>query len=99
MTSEAANLHSIADRVARGAALLDGREPGWADRVDPDRLDVGLRTRCVLGQVYGNYGLGRHFLELSGAAARRCGFRSVADRDEDAELTAAWAGADGEVDR
>ena len=30
-----------AERVARGAALLDREIPGWADHVDLDRLDVG----------------------------------------------------------
>jgi hypothetical protein len=42
---------TIAERVARGAALLDEREPGWWQRIDLDRLDLGSPCRCVLGQL------------------------------------------------
>ncbi|MFF3443608.1 hypothetical protein [Streptosporangium sp. NPDC002721] len=42
----------ISDRVARGAALLDLRAPGWAARVDPDTLDLEDCWHCVIGQLY-----------------------------------------------
>jgi hypothetical protein len=45
----------ITARVARGAALLDEREPGWWQRIDLDRLDLRSPCRCVLGQLHGNY--------------------------------------------
>lgn len=36
--------------VARGAALLDRRYPGWAS-LDPDTLDVSDGTTCPLAQA------------------------------------------------
>jgi hypothetical protein len=44
---------TIAERVARGAALLDEREPGWWQRIDLDRLYIGSTCDCVLGQLHG----------------------------------------------
>ncbi len=38
-------------RVARGAAMLDDRWPGWRDLIDWDRLDVASVDDCILGQL------------------------------------------------
>lgn len=38
--------------VARGAALLDERMPGWAARIDLDRLELDDTDRCILGQLF-----------------------------------------------
>ncbi|HYE80030.1 MAG TPA: hypothetical protein VEI97_18785 [bacterium] len=46
------------ERVARGAALLDEQAPGWAEKVNVGWLDMSYATRCVLGQLYGNYDAG-----------------------------------------
>jgi hypothetical protein len=51
---------TIAARVARGAALLDEKLPGWADRIDLDRLDLASPCRCVLGQLWLDKPLGDH---------------------------------------
>lgn len=48
---------TVAERVAAGAAWLDGNQPGWVDRIDLERLDIGSCMRCVLGQLYGEYSL------------------------------------------
>jgi len=40
-------------RVKRGAALLDERVPGWADRINTDTLDISHGMRCVTAQVSG----------------------------------------------
>lgn len=40
-------------RVARGAKLLDERQPGWHDLVDPLKLDIASSRRCVIAQAYG----------------------------------------------
>lgn len=42
----------------RGAELLDLVRPGWYMQVQPGKLDLGNRQRCVLGQLYGDYILG-----------------------------------------
>ncbi len=91
-------------RAARGADLLDDRDPGWAARVDPDTLRLGDGAACVLGQLWGEYrrGLGRaRVLDLSSAPSRfvspvDLGFQAVGDLGEAAEdldyalLTRAW---------
>ena len=43
---------TIETRVARGAALLDEKLPGWVHRIDLDKLDLGSPCRCVLGQTW-----------------------------------------------
>lgn len=51
-------MSTIEERVARGAAWLDDNVLGWQNRIDLDRLDMGNRYHCVLGQLYGNYMFG-----------------------------------------
>jgi hypothetical protein len=43
-----------------GAELLDRRSTGWAERIDLQELEMWDCTRCILGQVFGDYvrGLG-----------------------------------------
>lgn len=91
-------------RAARGAALLDDRDPGWAARVDPGALHLGDGAACVLGQLWGDYrhGLGRaRVIDLSSAPTRfvspvDLGFQAVGDLGQAAEdldyafLTRAW---------
>lgn len=43
------------ERVARGAALLDAKRPGWAEKIDIGNLDMPRCDRCILGQVFGDY--------------------------------------------
>jgi hypothetical protein len=51
---------TVVDRVAFRAAVrrLNHVVPRWRERVDPDRLDMMCADRCVLGQVFGDYGVG-----------------------------------------
>ncbi len=64
-----------ADRVRRGAELLDRREPGWAERIDLGRLKLSDSCLCVIGQLNGGlepdpgsdnspYGIGMFALEV-----------------------------------
>lgn len=79
-------------RAARGARWLDRREPGWAGRVDPDRLDILSARNCVWGQLYGNYRSLSASLLFFGRQ-RRFGFYPDRDLgfDWDArDLTEAW---------
>lgn len=50
--------------AAKGASFLDEARPGWADKVDLDRLDLGDCMSCVLGQLYGGYVAGINSDEL-----------------------------------
>lgn len=45
-------MSEIAVRVARGAAWLDEKYPGWWAKIDLSTLDLSRCTQCVLGQVY-----------------------------------------------
>ena len=45
-------MSTIAERVAKGAALLDAEQPGWADRIDLDELELESCRHCVLGQLF-----------------------------------------------
>lgn len=42
---------TASELVARGAALLDSKLPGWADQIDLDTLEMASGCRCVLGQL------------------------------------------------
>lgn len=41
--------------AAAGAAVLDDLHPGWAYRINVDRLAMSNGSDCVLGQLYGHY--------------------------------------------
>lgn len=45
-------------RVARGADMLDSRIPGWAERIDVERLDLADGRVCILGQLCANDAFG-----------------------------------------
>jgi hypothetical protein len=80
----------VAERVARGAALLDEKEPGWAARIDLGAFDIGWQCRCVLGQLYGNYCTGVSAVLPFGLTAEH-GFVWEADdlgAEEDSEIAA-----------
>lgn len=40
-------------RIARGAALLDAKRPGWRDQISPADLDLASCSKCVIGQAFG----------------------------------------------
>lgn len=83
---------SVADIVKRGAGLLDERRPGWDREIDISELDIALGRSCILGQLYGQYGVGVHELKVTGAYY---GFAATWDVDASKcitafDLTAAW---------
>jgi hypothetical protein len=41
------------ERVQCGAALLDKKRPGWAERIDPGTLRLHDPCGCVVGQLCG----------------------------------------------
>lgn len=46
---------TLKKRAAAGAAYLDKREPGWADKINLASLDMSFCVTCVIGQLYGDY--------------------------------------------
>jgi hypothetical protein len=57
------DLGTIAERAARGAALLDEIRPGWWRSVAFDQLAMDSCDQCVLGQVFGEYSDGLQALD------------------------------------
>lgn len=49
---------TIAERVARGAELLDQNWPKWEAKISLDTLDLYDPCGCVVGQIYGFYAFG-----------------------------------------
>lgn len=41
--------------VKKGSTWLDEFHPGWAEKIDLDRLDMNNCTSCVIGQAVCNY--------------------------------------------
>lgn len=74
---------TTADRVARGAALLDQYLPGWTSEINLNELRIESGSDCVLGQLYGDYGDGRD----------RVGIRSTA-HSESLGFTGGYTGGD-----
>ncbi len=84
---------SIEHRVARGAAFMDRERPDWENNVDLSTLNLADNEQCILGQRYGEYGIGTIVLGLSMRRQYRYGF--IATRAggcaEYPDLTEAWA--------
>ncbi len=54
-------------RADKGAKLLDELAPGWADKVDLETLLITSTDRCIIGQLFGDWGTGMDGLtKLSG---------------------------------
>ena len=47
-------MNTIAERLKRGAALLDAKRPGWWREIDLGRLDIESACNCIIGQL-GSY--------------------------------------------
>lgn len=39
-------------RAARGAKLLDEKQPGWWKRINQPMLDMSNASRCIMGQAW-----------------------------------------------
>lgn len=77
------------ERVARGAALLDERVPGWERAVNLDYLAMQSKCHCVIGQLLGDYTLGRRRMELSPQDGIDLGFDGDSEGDY-SKLQAEW---------
>mgnify|MGYP001393632181 CR=1 FL=1 len=54
---------NYAEIVSDAAKYLDGTEPGWHKKIDRATLRISGCTRCIMGQLYGDYAVGmrKHF--------------------------------------
>ena len=93
----------IPGRVARGAALLDEKRPGWEAEINLNALDIDDCTTCVIGQLYrdhagiysGAYEIGADaLLGPDGSALADHGFNAIRGLDPDdvewGALTSEW---------
>lgn len=48
---------TVESRVAAGVKVLDQHEPGWEKLIDLERLNIDSMERCVIGQLYGDFGV------------------------------------------
>ncbi len=88
------------EMVARSAALLRERQPGWALSVDLDDLDMADEFFCVAGHVFGDFRTGmdelfgdEHDHEDVMSSGFHDTFRSVGDREvwvSNGHLQDAW---------
>ena len=49
-------MSAVSRQVARGAALLDEKIPGWDERIDLARLQMHSCHDCVIGQLFTSVG-------------------------------------------
>jgi hypothetical protein len=87
-------MSTVAERVERGAALLDAKRPGWWRDIDLGRLDIWSCHDCIGGQLDGGYDATMDLLGVWDVEeARDLGFddRGLCPEDgEYAALTEAW---------
>lgn len=72
------------EQVNNGVEWLNQNCPDWLDRIDLDSLDIKDGTRCILGQLYGDYFSSIVNRQISGPVRR--GF-NVHCMDEDRDVT------------
>jgi hypothetical protein len=79
------------ERVARGAALLDGVKPGWYRQIDTETLRLSSCFRCVLGQLFGHYSDAIQLPAIHVVNREQHGFWiELAGQEEYQVLTLAW---------
>lgn len=68
---------TVAERVQKGARLLDRTRPGWERLINLNDLRLESTCNCVLGQLYGDYGKGvEELLHGDDYKAGNCGFNA-----------------------
>jgi hypothetical protein len=84
--------------ISNGVTFLNGKYPGWAHEINLADFDMGDPSRCVIGQLEGDYEVVETMaLMVDGIlrAPNECGFDVIVDDFDDlaisyAELTQAW---------
>lgn len=86
---------TIQERVAQGVTVLDAAKdiPNWRSLIDLDRLQISNYSNCILGQLFGDFGIGADALGLNDADAKACGFDctdATSSLSEFPKLQAEW---------
>ena len=81
--------HTIEKRVEAGVAFLNVVKPNWLKKIDVEKLDLGNKKVCMLGELYGYYDDGISTLGLENkTSATNLGF--YGSKRGYKVLTAAW---------
>ena len=59
MSETTTNRPTIAERVARGIALLDRSVRDWRTWINRKRLDIGTCGNCIIGQLFADEGFSK----------------------------------------
>jgi hypothetical protein len=82
------------ERAERGRSKLNADGPAdWAQRVDPETLDITDPFRCVLFQVFGNFVRGLEQLfphRMTGVAVRHGFCPAREDESDNPDLILEW---------
>lgn len=70
-------LRLVTSCVQRGMDFLDKECPGWEEVMDPKILDISCGQNCVIGQIFGDYGVGIQTLDINAENAPGLGFEST----------------------
>jgi hypothetical protein len=71
-----------------GAKILDKKYPGWRNKININALDMAVYTNCILGQIYGEYKIGKATLwpntrsDIVDELCCKFGFDAQGKRDE-----------------
>jgi hypothetical protein len=71
-----------------GARLLDEKCSGWRNKINIHSLDMAVHNYCILGQLYGEYKIGKATLwpstrsDIVDEFCRKLGFDAQGRRDE-----------------
>jgi hypothetical protein len=85
---------TVQQRVPQGVSVLDENLPNWRDLITRSTLILSNYSGCVLGQLYGDFGIGADTLNLDAQEAKDCGFDSYASYatvETSLECEAEWA--------
>lgn len=81
-------MKQIPPEIKAGMKLLDIEAPGWREKIDLEKLNLGNCESCILGQLFERYTLGLFALELPPEEADSFGFNcNPSDYDK---LTYYW---------
>lgn len=85
----------VAERVARGVKLLDNHMPEWRDKIYWQLFRMDDIYMCILGQLFGNYAIGKNALKIEEFAGADFGFdRNIFEKIEGGpdypDYEAAW---------
>lgn len=66
----------LAERVHKGSMLLDEKLPDWFMRIDMGILQMHRSDRCICGQAYGSYPMGREALGIPEGGGEEYGIQA-----------------------